>query len=371
MQFHAASTQMAAALNTVIRVIQPQNTLAIATGVQCEADADTLRLSATDLSHHLTAVIPATVTEPGVVVLSAQTFHALIRRLPTPSCTVTTTSSETRATVRYGRNTAALQSFGDQMLPDFSPMPQDAATLTLPPDTLPRLTRELLFACSSDDTRPILKGVSVTWQDNQVIAAATDGSRLSRAVLTLSEYSVAAPAFSAVFSPKALAEAARLNHEEALTLRWTANLVEFATATVSLRARLLVGAYPDYERIIPADYDTSCVLPLETLRGAIERMQVLSDLRTVTPLAVTVNAGTLSLATENAAIGQAQETLECTTMGPDFAATFNPAYLTQALKSFDSEDILWEFSGVQAPARFRNPADPSYAHIVLPLRQLA
>ena len=369
MHCQTSPTDMAIALNTVTRIIPPQNTLTITTGIQCEATGDQLRFSATDLAHHITVTIPATVDEPGIVVLPAATFHALIRRLPTAVCTFTTSADYHTVTLRYGRNRAALQSFGTETLPDFPVLPPDTAALTLPPDTLPRLTRALLFACATDESRPILKGVSIIRQDDRLIAVATDGSRLSHVILALSRDMTTAP-FSAVFALKTLNEAARLNTENPLTLQWDANLVAFTTATISLRAQLLAGSYPDYDRVIPTEYGTTCRLALADLRNAVERMQILSDPRVGTPLAVTVRAGTLSLAVESATIGQAQETLDCDTTGPDFAIIFNPAYLTQALKSFDGDEILWEFSGVQAPARLRDPADASYFHIVLPLRQL-
>ena len=366
---HASSSDLAAALNTVTRIIPPQNPLAITTGVQCEATGNQLRVSATDLVHHLTVTIPATVDEPGIVVLPAATFHALMRRLPSPVCTLATQAVPSPVTVRYGRNRATLQSFGPDTLPEFPTVPLDTATVTFPPDTLPRLTRALLFACATDETRPILKGISIVRQDDQLIAVATDGSRLSLVTLAFPDALTAAP-FSAVFAVKTLNEAARLNSTDPLNLRWTADLVEWTTPTATLRARLLDGSYPDYDRVIPTEYGTTCRLALADLRNAVERMQILSDPRVGTPLAVTVRAGALSLAAESATIGQAQETLDCDTTGPDFAIIFNPAYLAQALRSFDGEDILWEFSGVQAPARLRDPADASYFHIVLPLRQL-
>ncbi len=58
MKFSATQDETASALQQVIRIIQPQNVMAIASGVQLEAQDGQLRLSATDLSHHSLATIP-------------------------------------------------------------------------------------------------------------------------------------------------------------------------------------------------------------------------------------------------------------------------------------------------------------------------
>ncbi|PSR33108.1 MAG: hypothetical protein C7B44_14880, partial [Sulfobacillus thermosulfidooxidans] len=160
MRLNATQTDMASALQHALHIITPQNTLPILSGVQLDAQDQTLRLTATDLTHHLTATIPCEVSEPGTIVLPAMPLAHLIQRLPTATFTLTTDAATGQATIRYGRNKAVLNGFGSETLPQFPTMPSDALTVSLPAGTLPTLQRQLVFACAQDETRPVLKGVN-------------------------------------------------------------------------------------------------------------------------------------------------------------------------------------------------------------------
>jgi DNA polymerase-3 subunit beta len=69
-------------------------------------------------------------------------------------------------------------------------------------------------------------------------------------------------------------------------------------------------------------------------------------------------------------VGEARESLDCVSHGPEMELWFNPGYLLDALKSLAGDDVQLKFAGIQAPAAFRTRQEPNYFHIVLPLRQL-
>ncbi len=369
MKFSAAQDQTATALQQVIRVIQPQNTMAIATGVQLQAQAGRLQLSATDLSNHMLAEIPCDVSEPGYVVLPASIFNDFIHRLPTATFELSTHSESGRVTIRYGRNSAIINGFGREILPEFPRITSNPnQTIELPAGTLVSLSRELLFACSKDDTRPILKGIYVTVGNGKLVSVSTDGSRLSHAWFPVPAYRDSEQ--SVVMSPKVLSEGARINGSDPTTIKFGSGLIELSVPGLTFTGRLLDGQYPDYARVIPDAYVTQCRMSLTELRGAVERVSLITSKDRSTPLRIRVEYGIVELSAEAAEIGQAKEVIECSTEGQDLDILFNPAYILDAIKSLDSEELIFEFSGVQSPAKIRGTDNSSYFHILLPLRQL-
>lgn len=369
MRFSAAQDQTASALQHVIRVIQPQNTMAIVTGVQLEAEEGVLRLSATDLSNHIVAEIPCEVTEPGYVVLPATTFSDLIHRLPTATFELSTEEATGRAIIRYGRNKAAINGFGREMLPEFPGIDTVVMkAIELPAGTLGSLSRQLLFACSKDDARPILKGVYLKLANGRLVMVTTDGSRLSHSWLPIPDYR--GPEQSVVISPKILTEGARLNTSQLLSLTVGEGLIELSTPGITFTGRLLDGQYPDYDRVVPTEYISHCRIPLADARGALERVSLISAKERSTPLRIRIDSGSLEFSTQAAEIGQAEEIIDCPTDGQNLDILFNPGYILDAVKSLDGEDIIIEFSGIQSPAKIRSVDNSSYFHVLLPLRQL-
>ncbi len=368
MRFSAAQDLTAKALQQTSRVVQPQNTMAVLTGIQLDASDGRLKLSATDLSNLIVAEVPCSVEEPGFVVLPASTLTELIQRLPTATFEMTAEATTGRATVQYGRNHATINGFGSDSLPIFPDFDQQPTRLALAAGIIATLSRQLLFACSKDDTRPILKGVYIKIADGRLVMVATDGSRLSHTWIAIPEYRGEAQEF--VISPKVLTEGARISTGESIDITISNTLVQMQVPNMTFTARLLDGQYPDYDRVMPQDFIAQCRIPISEFRGAVERVNLIAARERSTPLRLRMESGLVELSTQAAEIGQAQETIECQTQGQDIDILFNPTYILDALKSLEGEDAIMEFSGMQSPARIREAEGSQYFHILLPLRQL-
>ena len=155
-----------------------------------------------------------------------------------------------------------------------------------------------------------------------------------------------------------------------MTLTLGSGLIQLAVPGVALTARLLDGQFPDVDHVMPQDVLAQCRLSVLALRGAVERVHLIAAKEHSTPVRLRLDTGSLECSTEARDIGQAQETLECETHGEPIDILFNPAYILDALKSFEADEVLLEFSGLQSPARLREAEGTQYSHILLPLRQL-
>lgn len=356
------------ALVQVSRIIQPQNTLPVLAGVQLQASDSRLTLTATDLTTRLEAEIEAEVREPGTIVLPAQTLAELVHRLPTAHLELETLDGG-RVRLRYGRNQATLHGFGDETLPDFPDPLQAMERIAIPGDALAAVGRQTLFACSREEARPILKGVSLRVGEGRLVFASTDGSRLSQTWLPVPEYLHEGPAV--VIPARALAECSRLAAGAAEAgLSLSSEVLKVELPGVTLVTRLLDGAFPDYQRVIPQAYQVTAELPLSELRGALERANLIAARGHAGSVRICHRLNQLEISAVAAEVGEAEETLDCVSHGPEMELWFNPSYLLDALKSLTGDDVQLQLAGIQAPACLRTRQEPNYFHIVLPLRQL-
>lgn len=366
MEFHIDQADFDRALASVARVIAAQNVMPILGGIQVTAEGQAVTVMATDLFVTATATVPAEVTKPGMLVLPAALLADLTHRIPTANLAVVT-DAEFKATVRYGKNRAVLHSFGEATLPEFDAQGAATTTIVLPSGTFGVLAQQVLYACAKDETRPILRGIALMLAEHRLDAIATDGNRLSVVSIPVD----AGRQRAIVMPAKALAEAARLNAEAAVTVILGGNFLRIVTETHTLTARLLDGPYPDVARVIPDEYVTSVIVPREVLRGAVERINLLAALDRSGSLRLQVQPDQLILSATAAEFGQAEETVAATVSGDVLDLAFNPAYLLEAVKSFTGQTIRLAFAGVQAPLQLQDPDAPGYAHYALPLRQLS
>ena len=368
MHFYATQDQLAKALSSVSRVIMSQNNMAILTGVQLEARDQTLMLTATDLFTTLQSEIPVEVSSSGHVVLPASLLTDLIQRVPTATLEIETEDASGKAVVKYGKNRATLHGFGTERLPEFQQLEGPSDIITIGAGVFARLARELLFSCAKDETRPILRGISLKLDAGRLVFAATDGSRLSHTWVAVPEYR--GEVRECVIPAKILAEAARLNANEDARMTIGRNVVRIETEASVLMARLLDGQYPDYQRVIPQDYVVQGRVRVSDFRGALERSNLIAARDRTSSVRVRHQVGQLDISASAAEYGQTFESLEFDSHGQELDLLFNPNYLLDALKSLEGEEAVLEFSGLQSPLRIRDTENAQYSHIVLPLRQL-
>lgn len=367
--FHVEQDTLDKALAMVSRVIQPQTALAVLAGIQLDAHDDHITLTATDLFTWLQVTINAQVTRPGTTVLPARILPELVHRIAPGSISIDLSADGTKATVRYGRNYTTIYSYGAERLPECPRLTDATTPFTLDPAEFPRLARQLIFACAKDEARPILKGIAVTLEPGAVHWTASDGSRLSHRTMPLPDYH--GPSQQVVMPAKALAEAARVgDHAKAAQVTISSRLIQITIGPLTIVSRLLDGQYPGFQRVMPQDYAIQGYTDLTSLRGAIERANLLASQDRSPAVRLRHHAGQLDILAAAAELGQATESLEFVGDGPDMELLFNPSFLLDALRSLDGSEVWLEFSGIQSPLRIRSADDAQYFHIVLPLRQL-
>ncbi|MCL4521806.1 MAG: DNA polymerase III subunit beta [Firmicutes bacterium] len=358
--------QLSQGLQQASRIINPQNTLAVLNGIELAATTDgSFVLYSTDLTTGLTVHLNADVKEPGRLTIPSHTITELIRRIPT--ATVELVEHDGRLQVRYGKNRATLQTFGGENLPDFPPF--EGLTLSLPPYTFQKISKEILFACSRDESRGVLRGVGLTFGHGRLVLEGTDGSRFSQNWMPVPEF-LQEPT-TLVLPPKAINEAARLEMDNPLQITLAATMIRVQNAHVTLSTRLLEGVYPDLSHAAPEEYVAECLVALNDFRGALERVQTITTKDHMSSVRVhLIPDQGIELMSSSQEVGNAVELVECESSGEELDLLFNPQYLIDALKAMSDDNVYFELSGTQSAARIRNAGGSNFFHAVLPMRQL-
>lgn len=368
MQMMVDQASLDRAFTQASRIIPPQNTRSALEGLHLSAVDDTVTVTATDLITWFQITIPATVSEPGVTIVPAPVVTPLIHRVPAAMITLQAASPSDPVSVRYGRNRATLQSLDPAAWPTGPALDPPIADFPIEEGFFTRHVPQLIFACDKGDAQPILQGVLFALRPDSITLVATDGMRLSR----IDRPWPAAPqtTYTGVLPVKFLREAAHLNSTQSVRVQLFAHHITLSTPEAQLTTQLLHGSYPDYERVIPREFVLSGTIAATAFRGAIDRASLIAAKNRSLSLRIRHDAEHLVFTAEAAEYGTIIESVAWEGENAPLSLLCNPQFLLDAIKSLGGEHIAIAFSGPQSPLMLHDPDDPTYHHVLLPLREL-
>ena len=164
-------------VTTAQRGVSPKNPLPILSGILLSAKDNQLELKATDLEMGIQCTVPANIQEEGSIVLPAKYLVEIVRRLPDTPIQIETEQG-INAVIRYGQSEITINGFESEEFPAF-PAPQGNDTFSLPEEELKEILRQILFATSNDENRPVFTGVLMEMSEGDLRLIATDTHRLA------------------------------------------------------------------------------------------------------------------------------------------------------------------------------------------------
>ena len=342
-------------LMTVNTAISSKTTIPILTGIKIVLTTDGLYLTGSNGDISIESFTSNTdssaqmlIQEEGALVLPAGFFNNIVRSLPDEMVTLETTT-ENQVTITSGSSTFTLNSLDAADYPQL-PVVKQNNLLQLPVQLLNDLIRKTTFAASRQETRPILTGVHFTLANGQFRAVATDSHRLSQRILPMdSEMNE----FDMVIPAKSLLDLAKtLNKEdEFVEISSMENQVLFKTKEMSFYSRLLEGNYPDTDRLIPNQYETTTIFNLKELLSAVERASLMAhETSNVNVVRLQLQEQKIMLTSQSPEVGTVEEELTPISFeGKELTISFNPDYMKEALKACACDEVKIQFISAVRP----------------------
>jgi DNA polymerase III subunit beta len=352
-------------VNTVQRAVSSKNTLPVLHGILIKAENHSLIFEATDLEIGIRCIVPAQIEEEGVIVLPARIFSDIVRKLP--DSTIELEQRNDVVNIQYYESSIALKGYDPEefpLLPDL----YDAVTFNLPVSLFKTMIRQTVFACSSEENRPVFTGALLQIEGSNIRLIGTDTHRLAYRVAEIPNQNNFK--FNGIIPAKTMSEIYRLlrDEDEILTIRFNQSQVVFQFGSVYLLSRLIEGQFPNYKQVIPQSCQTKVFLSAKQFQESVERASLLArDGNHTNIIRLKVDSERLWI-DQASEIGKISEQMEIKMEGTDVKIAFNAKFLLDVLKVIDSEEILFELSGPFSPGIIRPVDEPNYLYLILPVR---
>ncbi len=352
------------AVNHLSRIVTGKTSLPVLEGILISAEQGKVTLISYNLEMGIKKEIYAHTEQPGDIVINSKFLAEVLRKMNGASVEITT---DDRLMCHISSGSANFDIMG-MAATDFPEMPSVSAqkTLTLSGEILSNMVRRTIFAVAQNEgTRPILTGVKVTIDEDNVTFVAIDGFRLAirKEKINIGENA------EFIVAGKAISEAVKLirDDNEDIVISFSGNLISFDINGYTFISRLLEGNFVDYKKTIPATYKQRIFVNTRDLINTIDRISPVINDAFSTPVRCIISEENI-LFSCSSTVGRATENFPITLEGEEFEIGLNSRYLLDALKAAESEQVKIEFNGATAGVLVRPVEGEEYLYMIMPMR---
>lgn len=350
---------LTAAMSRVGGIINKANTIPILNHVLLSARDGNLLLRATNLDMEATDAIPAEVGESGEITVSADKLADIARNLP-PESVVAFKLNGDRLAVTSGRSRFSLATLPADKFPQLW-LDEWPVSFEIAADVLRGMLSTVAYAQSTEASRFYLSGTYFTNKDGRLRVVATNGT-----VLHLCD-GPEVPEFGAVILPSRMAaEMLRLLQAgDVAQIGLSDRKLMLKVGETAIVSKLIDGAFPDYERVIPKDQERRADVPISALVSAVKRTQLAAQYANGATVKLEFRSGTLSV-TARSSEAEAADEIDIEYDGDDLSIGLNPAFVLETLASLSGETAHVSFGEKNDPMTWRG--DGEGLGVIMPQR---
>ena len=301
--------------------------------------------------------------------LPARFFSEIVKKLPDKEVTIEIRAGF-QAKISSGNAEFKINGQDANNYPHL-PEIENAATIAVPADLLRDVIEQTRIAVSKQESRPILTGIHVKFADNQLTAVATDSHRLAQRKVALP---TGDQTYDVVIPGNSMTELARMiaDVKDDVQVQIAENQVLFQFGNALFYSRLLEGMYPETSRLIPETADTTIELDAGKFLAAIDRASLLSHQghNNVVKLTIDPDNNVANISGDSADVGNVEENISADKIeGAKLEISFNPDYMSDALKSFGQTTVLISFTSPLRPFTLVPTEDQeNFVQLITPVR---
>lgn len=348
------------------RFVSSHPQIPILSHVAIKTDKNRLKISATNLETGVNYYCGAKIDSEGGTTVLSKTFSEFVASLPAEK--IILKEAKENLNISCGNYQANLPTGS---ISDFPKIPTKVSQkISLPYRKFINALSNVVFATSNDDSRPVLSGVNFKFVKNTCLLSATDGYRLSFKKIGLekgpsqqSEFVIPSVVLSELVRNK---PEGNLEHFE-LGLASEEKQAVFFLPNLEFSSRLLEGEYPNIDKVIPQDKETSVTVDREEFLGAV-KMAAIFARESANTIKLLIVDNKIQILANAPSLGENSSQIEAHVEGEEQKVAFNFRFLVDLLTALKSDQVVIELQQSEKPVVFKNPKDKDFLHIIMPVK---
>lgn len=358
-------------LNYVIKGISNKNIIPILNCIKFELNKDGLYMTSTDNESAIKTFIPNKEIEKinnlGEFVISGRYIYDIIRKLPNDIIKIEELI-DNKINISTNNSSFSLNSNDVNEFPELN-LENSKTPIFLSRHIFKEIIRQTSFAASTQENRPEFTGINFKIDNDILECTTTDSYRLAKKTVKINEK--LNNSINIILPSKNLIELERMldESEEVIEIHIFNNKVIFKFDNILMMTRLINGNYPDTNKLIPNKFECTLNINLDDLYQAIDRASLLTSEFDKNTIKLNYKNNIINISSNIPEIGHVEETIDpIEKVNNDFKIAFSSKYMLDALKSFDCENVNFNYNGEEKPILITNPENDDIIQLIVPVK---
>ena len=224
-----------------------------------------------------------------------------------------------------------------------------------------------VFACSLQESRPLLTGINIKIVGNLFECVSTDSYRLSKIQVKLNN--IPENNFNIVIPSKNVNELYRIiNSDNEIELHIYNNKILFIYENMKFISSLLNGTYPNTDNSIPKEFKNQIKVKTSEMLNLVTNASLISQSKDKNIVEMEVNNSLLTIRA-NSQDGKFEDTIEIENISKNnIKISYSSKYMADALKIYDSEYVLILMNGEISPIIINKEQNDEITELILPMK---
>ncbi len=371
MKFSIEKSLLLENLNNVSKALSSKNIIPILNGIKIELNSEGLFFTASDSELTIRSFVEkkciTNIENEGVIILQSKLIIDLIRKMPSDIININLVDGHKIKieceTVQYDLNILDPSEYPNLKWED------NKNPIVIKSNIFKSIINQTSFAISTQETRPVLKGINFKITDDVLECTATDSYRLAKKNIKLNasveeQVDIVIPGRNIMELDKILTD-----DDVDLEMHIFSNKVLFKYENILFQSNLIGEAYPNTSNLIPTDFQIIVNINLNDYFSAVDRAALLTLGKDKNIIKMKIKNEQMIINSFASEIGKVEEKLAIeTSKDAEIEISFSAKYMLDALKTIKDENILILLSGEVKPLIIKSVTDESLIQLILPIK---
>ncbi len=355
-------------LSVIVGIIERRNTIPILSNVLIKKEAERISFYATDLEIQITTHADFGIGQSNQsMTVAARKLLDILKALPDSNEICLSSIDENRLSIELKKSHFSLQTLPAYEFPMMKKPNQWNLSIRISQKNLRSLFSMVYFAMANQDIRYYLNGMLLIFESKYMRAVATDGHRLAHFAIEIPENQAKE---QIILPRKTVLEMQRLlsDSDSLVFIDISNDQVRFRFRDIELISKLIEGKFPDFRKIIPANYTRKFLVNRGILQGGLQRAAILTNEK-FKGIRFQLGENLLKISSVNIEQEEAQEEIEINYNQEPLDVGFNVNYLLDVLTNIKVESFTWFIvPNRNASTLITIPGNEQFKYVVMPMR---